>query len=152
MLLYALRTGRELPDEAEGLHNRMARAAGSAGAIGEFFAEAKSKRYTMARIKRAAMQAMLGIKAEDITLMRSKKPIYARLLGYSRRAGGLIGELARRARIPFAARASEFRPDTPAMARLWQIDQIASDVYALAIHNPALRQGKRDLTEKMIVL
>lgn len=152
MLLYALRTGSSLPDTAEGLHNRMARAAETSGSLHMFYATAKSKRYTMARIKRSAIQSMLGLTDGDITLLRNEKPAYARLLGYSRRVDGLIGELARRARIPFVARASEFSPATPAMARLWQIDQIASDVYALGVKNPALRQGKRDLTEKMIVV
>ncbi len=151
-LLYALRTAEILPDTAEGLHNRMAKAAAAAGTFSTFCAAAKSKRYTMARIKRAAMQAMLGITEHNISLIRREKPIYARLLGYSKRVEGLIGELARRARIPFVARAAEFKPETEALARLWEIDRRASDIYALGIKNPALRQAKRDYTEKMIIL
>lgn len=150
--LYAMRTGYGLPDAAEGLDNRMRSAAFSSGTLDAFYAAAKCKRYTMARIKRASMQALLGITAGDIALMRGGRPVYARLLGYSRRVDGLIGELARRARIPFIARPPEFRPDDPAAERLWQIDAAASDVYALACANPALRSGKRDFTEKMIVV
>ncbi len=152
VLLYALRTAESLPDTAEGFHNRMAKAAAATGTFSAFCAAAKSKRYTMARIKRAAMQAMLGISAEDIALIRREKPIYARLLGYSRQAEGLISELARRANIPFVARAAEFKPDTEAMAKLWEVDRQASDIYALGIKNPILRQAKRDYTEKMIMI
>jgi len=152
MLLYALRTGRSLPDKAEGLDNRMRNAAFSAGSMDEFYKAVKCKRYTMARIKRAAMQALLGITSEDIELMRKERPVYARLLGYSGRIEGLVGELARRAKIPFVAHAADFKPEGAAMARLWEIDLLASDIYALACKNPALRQGKRDYTEKMIVI
>ncbi len=151
-LLYALRITAQLPDTAEGLHNRMARAAAATGSFSSFCAAAKSKRYTLARIKRAAMQAMMGITADDIAMLRTEKPIYARLLGYSRRAEGLVGELAGRARIPFVARAAEFEPKSEAMARLWEIDRLASDVYALGIKNPALRLARRDYKEKMIIL
>ena len=152
MILYTLRTSTSLPDTAEGLDNRMRKAGFAEGTATGFFAAAKSKRYTMARIKRAAFQALLGVTAEDIAMIRAEKPVYARLLGYSRRAEGLVGELARRAKIPFIARAAEFKPETPAMARLWEIDQASSDIYALGCKNPALRQGRRDFTEKMIIL
>lgn len=152
MLLYALRMGASLPDEAEGLDNRMRKAAFACGTADGFYAAAKCKRYTMARIKRAAMQALLGITAEDIAQLRREKPVYARLLGYSGRVEGLVNELARRAKIPFVARPSDFRPENSAMERLWQIDLAASDIYALACKNPARRQGKRDFTEKMIIV
>ena len=152
MLLYALRKGGELPDRAEGLDNRMRRAAFACGTLEEFYAAAKCKRYTMARIKRAAMQALLGITAADIELIRRERPVYARLLGYSRRAEGLVNELARRSKIPFVARPAEFKPEIGAMRRLWEIDLLADDIYSLATENPALRRGKRDYTEKMIVV
>jgi predicted nucleotidyltransferase len=152
MLLYALRMGNILPDTAEGLDNRMRKAAFASGSIDEFYATAKCKRYTMARIKRAAMQALLGITPDDIELIRTEKPVHARLLGFSRRADGLVGELARRSTIPFVMRPPEYHPQGPAAERLWQIDLTASDIYALANKNPAARQGKRDFTEKLIVL
>lgn len=152
MLLYALRSGNALPDASEGLDNRMRKAASTAGTMEEFYAAAKCKRYTMARIKRAAMQALLGVTAEDIGLIRREQPAYARLLGYSTRAGGLVSELVRRTRIPFIARAAEFKPEGSAMERLWQIDLRAGDIYALAQRNPALRRGGRDFTERMIVV
>ena len=152
MLLYALRTGRALPDAAEGLDNRMRKAAFAAGSLNALYMAAKSKRYTMARIKRAAMQALLGITAEDIQMMKSEKPVHARLLGYSRRVDGLVNELARRALIPFVARAAEYRPASQTSARLWELDLTASDVYALACPNAELRAGKRDYTEKMIIV
>jgi predicted nucleotidyltransferase len=152
MLLYALRAGASLPDEAEGLDNRMRKAAFSCGTVDGFYKAAKCKRYTMARIKRAAMQALLGITAEDIEMLRSARPAYARLLGYSTRVDGLVNELARRVKIPFVARPAEFRPGNEAMRRLWEIDLLAGDIYALACKNPALRRGKRDFTEKLIVV
>ncbi len=152
MLLYALRSGAPWPDSAEGLHNRARSAAFTAGTAEGFAFAAKSKRYTMARIKRAAMQALLGITPEDIDALRQAKPAYARLLGYSRRMEGLINELAARSAIPFVPRPAQFQPKDAAMARLWHIDLRAGDVYALMMKNPAHRRGERDFTEKMIVV
>lgn len=150
-LLYALRTSAPLPDRAEGLDNRMRHAAMACGTAEEFFAAVKCRRYTLARIKRAAMLALLGVTADDVALLRAEQPVYARLLGYARQAEGLVGELGRRATIPFVARPGSFRPEVGAMERLWQTDLRAGDLYALAHKNPASRQGGRDYTERMIV-
>jgi predicted nucleotidyltransferase len=152
MLLYALRTGADLPDTAEGLDRRMRDAAYQSGTAEELYHTAKCKRYTMARIKRCAMQAMLGITANDVELLRTSRPAYARLLGYSRRVPGLINELAARATIPLIARPAEYQPQSGEQARLWQIDLQSSDTYALMMKNPAMRQGKRDYTERMVAL
>ena len=151
MLLYALRTGAILPDSAEGLDRRMREAAFACGSAEEFYHAAKCKRYTMARIKRNSLQALLGITAEDVALLRASRPIYARLLGYSKRVPGLINELAARAVIPLVTRVARFEPESGAQQRLWELDLLASDIYALTAKNPAMRQGRRDYTEKMVV-
>lgn len=152
MLLYALRSGARWPDDAEGLGNRVRAALMTAGAAEELYFAIKSKRYTLARIRRAAMQALLGITAQDIATLRQAQPTYARLLGYSRRVDGMVNELANRCSIPFIARAAQFQPADTNQARLWQLDLLVGNLYALMMKNPAQRRGDRDFTEKLIVL
>lgn len=152
MLLYALRGGARWPDDAEGLGNRVGAASIAAGTAEELYFAVKSKRYTLARIRRAALQALLGITAQDIEALRQARPTYARLLGYSRRVDGLVNELANRCSIPFIVRTAQFEPADAAQQRLWQLDLLASNLYALMMKNPAQRRGDRDFTEKLIVI
>ena len=152
MLLAALRGGAPIEDSAEGLANRMRHAAFETGGAEAFFAAVKSRRYTMARIKRAAMASLLGITAGDVALLRAEQPVYGRLLGYRKQSEEVVRTLAKRTAIPFVARPGSFRPEDGAMERLWQIDMASGDLYPLAYKNPAMRQGRRDYTEKLIVL
>ena len=68
-----------LPDSggAEGLPDRMKSAAASARSLAQLLESAKTKRYTMARLRRLVTWAFLGLRAAD----RPAHPPYLRVLG-----------------------------------------------------------------------
>ncbi len=64
---------------SEGLENRMADAAQQSGSYAELLQNIKTKRYTMARIRRALLCAFLGITADTVNRAKACEP-YLRVL------------------------------------------------------------------------
>ena len=63
------------PDVSEGLHNRIYAAVNSSASLSEIYSRAKTKRYTLSRIRRIVLSAFLGIE-RDIAL---NEPPYIRV-------------------------------------------------------------------------
>ena len=95
-ILYRLKTItaeelRKIADVSEGLEYRIIEAAKQYNSLSEIYNAVKTKRYTMARIRRIILSAFLGITAE----MPSTPVPYLRILGVkSVLAGTLIGREA----------------------------------------------------------
>ncbi len=84
LLFYKLRNMKrhefaELPDISEGLENRLFKFSKTATTLEEFFKLVKTKRYTMSRLRRIVLCALLGIKKQNIP----QNPQYARVLGFN---------------------------------------------------------------------
>lgn len=77
-----------LPEMSGGFHNRLLRAARQAGSLDELYALAKSKRFTMARVRRAVLCAFLGVTEERAL---QKPPL--RLLAVGRRGPELLAKV-----------------------------------------------------------
>lgn len=77
-----------VPDTGGGLANRLRSAAAGAGTLGELCDAAKTKRYTMARIRRCVLCAFLGI-TEELAL--GEPPL--RLLGIGERGRELLASI-----------------------------------------------------------
>ncbi len=97
----------ELPDISEGLENRILRAAKVSSSIDELCERIKTKRYTMARIRRILMYALLSLSKE---LLKSS-PQYIRILGHNQK--GLLLLSQKTAKLPVVtslSRAKEISP------------------------------------------
>lgn len=70
---------KKLPDMTEGLENRVFKSIKNATNLNEFFNLTKTKRYTMSRIKRIAIYALLNIEKQLIDNL----PSYSRILGFN---------------------------------------------------------------------
>lgn len=157
MLLFRLRTMTpgelaELPDIAEGLHNRIAAAAAAGGSFEDLMRHAKVRRYGATRLTRAAVHALLAMTRGDVETFRTRFPLYARVLGLRESARPLLARIARRAAIPVITRPSRFKPEEGAMERLWALDLRATDLYSLALQNESDRRSGRDYTQPLIRL
>lgn len=133
IILYTLRTMSreqlmELPDMTEALANRFYTAR-NANSINELFARIKTKCYTMARIRRITMSALLGLRRD---IYRSTPP-YARVLAFSGRGRELLGEIQRRSTIPVGTSLAKLRELGGEAARFVQIEERASQIYGLAL-------------------
>lgn len=129
MLIYRLKTMQTasflmLPDVSEGLHNRLYRAAQAATSYQGFLEAAKTKRYTLARLRRIAIAALLGI----TPTMQLAPPQYIQVLAANCRGFEVLAQ-ARQGDIPIATKFADLRTcqDDTSLAA----DILATDLFSL---------------------
>lgn len=101
VILHALRSLKnddflKICDVSEGLEQRILNAAKTAENLDDFFEKAKTKRYTLSRIKRIVLNAVLQI--DEYCL-----PPYLRVLGFSKSATPLLKSLKQNAKLPLVS-------------------------------------------------
>ena len=123
-----------LPDSgaAEGLPDRMAKAAGQAASVEEFLTLAKTKRYPLARLRRLMWYAFLGLE-ED--LIPDHVP-YLRVLGLGPGGRALLREMREKARLPVLLRPAQGRALGGEAAKLLELERRCTDLYALTLPEP----------------
>ncbi|WP_297209423.1 tRNA(Met) cytidine acetate ligase [uncultured Flavonifractor sp.] len=123
-----------LPDGggAEGLPARLARAARAAQSLEDFYALAKTKRYTHARLRRLAVSAFLGLKKED----RPEAVLYVRVLGLNGRGQDLLRRMKETCSLPILTKPAQARNlDGPARV-LFERECRYTDLYGLCFPIP----------------
>ncbi len=140
IILYALRRMDRaalaaLPDVKEGLENVLYRQARRQTCYEAFLFACKTKRYTLARLRRVCMCALLGITADMLTL-----PPYIRVLGLREDAKPLLAQLCAQSKLPVVTRFSQAAALPPSAARLHAVDMLSSEIAAMAslIPEPAI--------------
>ena len=144
LALYKLRTMSEaelekVPDVTEGLENRIIDAAKRAESLDELCELIKTKRYTMARIRRIIINSLIGIKKEDVL----QKPQYIRVLGMNKRGMKILSDLRDKTDIPVITKTADAK-----RCRMLELDIVASDVYSVLCGE----RGGRDFLTSPIIL
>lgn len=120
-----------LPDLSEGLENRIYSAAQSAVTLDELLMQAKTRRYTLARIRRIVLSAFLGL---DRALVDAPLP-YIRVLGFSN-AGAALLRLARsRATLPILMKPAAAKADAASRACM-EAENRAAGLFNMACQTP----------------
>lgn len=149
-LLYALRqsTPEQLTayaDVTEGLENRILQSAAQAGDLQTLLDGIKSKRYTMARIKRILLHILLGFTRE--TLSACEEPSYLRVLGFRKDAQPLLKRIKESSRLALITKAAAYK-EHPA----FQLDLRAQDLWALCLPDPHKRAAGGDFLHSPVLL
>lgn len=147
LLLQAARN-KTADDTGGGLDKRIRAAARQAGTYGEFLQGAKTKAYTMARIKRTVLRTAIGMDAQGLEQIYREKPLHAHILGVRRAALPLLAHAGKTADIPILAGFAGYWPTNAAQQTLMAYDEQASDLYALAQKRPA----GQDYTRKFMIV
>lgn len=125
-LLYRLRTAESLmlPDRADGVESRLLAAARTAQNLDELLTAARTKRYTAARIRRAALHAAIGVTDQ------SYKPIpYIRVLAANRRGLEILQSAKATASLPISSSLAELEKSEG--RDFAAFESRVSDIYAL---------------------
>lgn len=147
-ILYKLRTMSKdellkLPDVNEGLHNRIYECARDCNSLKELFDSLKTKRYTLARLRRIVMYALLGITKSDIDC----DAMYIRVLGMNRSGAQIIKSCST---LPIVAKVKQDYDKLNDKAKqIFNIDATASDVFSLATTFGEVKY-KNDFAAKLI--
>ena len=129
-----------LPDAAEGLNNRLARAAREECSFDAVISAAKSKRYALSRIRRMTICAALGIKAEDAQGI----PPYARVLAATERGCELLREMSKKSKIPVITKPASVKELDADCRHIFDICSAAHDFYTLGYTAREERRGGSD--------
>ncbi len=115
----------QVPDVSEGLENRLAAAAGRAERLEELTFAVKSKRVTLARVRRILWSAFLGIEKRDAAGF----PPYLRVLGFTEKGKELLRCAKKTGRLPVLTRYADAAGLPDAVRRLYDLECRAYDQY-----------------------
>ncbi len=132
IILYKLRTItpeqlRSVPDVGQGLEYRIIENAVLTN-LDEIFMNIKTRRYTMARIKRIFLNMLIGIEKSDLDIL----PPYGRILAVTERGRDILSKAKETGKIPFGTSLAKLGKSSEDAQRFSQIEGRASDIYALA--------------------
>lgn len=140
-----------LPEVSEGLENLYKKYAEEACTADEMLRKVKSKRYTMARLKRIAVCGLLGITSELQTkAFTDDSALYARVLAVRGSSRDLLPMLIRNAKIPVIINAADREKLSPTAKRVESISALAHSVRALAA--PYEKTSVPDSSHKLITV
>lgn len=148
-ILSALRNMRAsdfecIADCAGGLGDRLYKAVRKGSSLSGIYFMAKTKRYTLARIRRALLCAFLGIDKDT----SREKCAYIRVLGMNDRGKEILS--ATNCSLPIDTSLKSLSKTSPAARRQADFEARITDIYSLAFENP-LPCGI-DFTAKPIIL
>ncbi len=115
-----------------GVGNRLQAAANEAADLEALFALAATKKYPNARLRRALLFLLAGVKKEDL----SAPPAYARMLAANERGRAFLSAVRKTADLPVVT-ANAGVPDFPAARRQSELAKKALSLYALCLPRPA---------------
>lgn len=149
VILYKLRTAsaKELSaisDVNQGFENRLI-GARMAGSLDELFVTLKTKRYTMARIRRILLCMLIGVTKSDMTHM----PSYGRILAINERGKEILALAKGKASIPYATSISKLSQKNSVSRRFAELEIRASDVYGLALGT--INSAQKDYRAKIMI-
>lgn len=146
-ILYRLRLITEsellnLPDMTDALAKRFLKYR-NADSLEEFLTSVKTRCFTMARIRRILIYAMLHLTRQEQAYFRENQP-YARILAFNQKGSELLKILKKTSRIPLGTSLTKLSAQSPDAERLAQIESRAARIYGLAQKKTA--SGEQEFT------
>lgn len=117
----------------EGLENRIAQAAAEATSFEQAADLIKTKRYTLARIRRLLFRCLLGLEKGSLPEL----PPYVRVLGFDRRGQELLGRIKKN--VVLLTKPADYTELSPRARAVFETELRASELFALTM--PPARAG-----------
>lgn len=142
-----------LPDVSEGLEYKIKEAANTCNDLENLMFMIKSKRYTLTRINRILLYALLDITKLDYTNSQKVIP-YTRVLGVSNNGKDLLSELSRNKKINVITSVKQFMENSKnnsnmkILKSILQKDILATNIYTLEYKTAS--NANLDYTQKLI--
>ena len=146
----------ELPDVNEGLEHSLNNAANYSNDITNLINIVKTKRYTVTRIQRILICALLGITKRDVGMAKKAEP-YIRVLGFNEKGKELISRINKQnPKATVITSVKKFQDknnnnkNSKIYKRLLDIDIFSTNVYTMACKSESL--ANLDYTKNMVIL
>ena len=135
-----------MTDLSEGIERRLKNAVAGAASLEEVFTLAKTKRYPLARLRRLAFSAYLGL---DGSLCRQSPP-YLRVLGHNQRGREVLARMRSSAALPVCASLAKLEKTSSLCRAFTQAEASSCDLYNL--FEARLRPCGWEYTEGPVIL
>ena len=149
VILYKLRSSSveeisQVYDVGQGLEHRIY-GARMAGSLDELLFTVKTKRYTMARIRRIMLSLLIGITKDDMKNL----PPYGRILAFNERGREILARAKDSAKIPFASSIAKLSQLGSPAERFAELEIRASDIYGLSLET--VTSAQKDYRAKIMI-
>lgn len=132
---------KKLPDISEGIENALYEAVKHSKTIEELYANIKSKRYTLARVRRLVLSAFVGI---DNSFFK-KEPPYTRILGFNDNGLKVFSNTPTK---PIITKISQLNLNDSFTKNAFETECRATDLYALSLNDR--KESGADFTTPII--
>ena len=140
----------QMPDVADGLENRIKIAANNCNNVDDLIENIKSKQFTMTRIQRILLYALLNITQKDMNISRRVTP-YIRVLGFNKHGKKIVSAIAKQnPRVHIVISVKKFMENNPdeRLRNMIAKDILATNIYTLGYPNESI--ANLDYTHKVI--
>ncbi len=135
-----------LPDLTEGIENRLWQSVRSAVSYTELIEDMKTKRYTLSRIRRLCISAVLGINGE----LCRREPPYIRILGFNETGAKVMGKIHESSHLPMSHSLAQLSKHSPLAERFAATEANSTDLYYLL--TPSVKPCGLDYTTPAVKL
>ncbi len=130
----------EIPDDSEGLGNRLFASAREETTLDGVLSAAKSKRYALSRLRRMCMCAALGVKRGQADGI----PPYARVLAANERGRTALKIIGEKSLIPVITKPASVKELSHECSSLFELESSAHDLFVLGYKAIEERRGNAD--------
>ncbi len=140
---------KHLPDGSPELYNRFINAVSKSKSYQELIGNVSTRRFTYARVSRAAIHSILNISDSFVYEMRRRLPLYARVLAIKEEKKDFLGTLTKQSKIPVFTSAAKHPLKTNLQKKMFSYDMAATNLYNLTLKNVDL--FNQDYTQKLTI-
>jgi len=144
----------------EGLENRIKKASLKSYSVEHLINSIKTRRYTRTKIQRIILHIMMNLSKEDIAIFNKYGPLYARILGFSKKGKTLLRAIKKNSSTPLISKLSNYLRQTifeennrvrNRLVKMLDYDILATDVYVLGSKQAEDRVARLDFTNKIVI-
>jgi len=165
---YILATLRRMPLEdisrvqgvTEGLENRIKKASLKSYIVEQLINSIKTRRYTRTKIQRIILHLMTNLSKKDVKIFNRCGPLYARVLGFSKKGKTLLRTIKKSSSTPLISKLSNYLRQTISeennnvrnrLIKMLDYDILATDIYVLGNKKEEDRVARLDFTHKIVI-
>jgi len=144
----------------EGLENRIKKASLRSYHVEQLLNSIKTRRYTRTKIQRIILHIMLNLCKEDITIFNKCGPLYARILGFSKKGKILLRTIKKNSSLPLISKLSNYLRKTIStgdndiqnnLIKMLDYDILSTDMFVLGYKKGEDRIARLDFTHKIVI-
>lgn len=137
----------KIQDISEGIENRLYKSIRLSNSVDELYNLLKTKRYTMARLRRIVLSSFLSLKKDQREIL----PQYIKVLGFNKNGLDILKKMKKTTLLPIVTKYSDLiKIQDKNMEKTFKLESKANDLYSLFM--PQILKCGQEMTDGPIIL